>query len=130
MQMGYKYGSVAEDFFTGLRLQYEGWRSIYCNPDRPAFLGDAPISFMEMLIQQKRWCIGLYQVGISKYSPLTFGIKTLGPLPALCYSNYAFWAIWGIPITVYAFLPQLALLNNLSIFPKVRISCDCYMIII
>ncbi|KAK4843031.1 hypothetical protein QYF36_003018 [Acer negundo] len=35
------------------------------------------------------------------------------------YSHSAFWPSLSIPITVYGFLPQLALLNGVTIFPKV-----------
>ncbi|KAK1564498.1 hypothetical protein Q3G72_004679 [Acer saccharum] len=36
-----------------------------------------------------------------------------------CYSQSAFWQSFSIPITLYGFLPQLALLNGVTIFPKV-----------
>ncbi|KAG5539503.1 hypothetical protein RHGRI_019898 [Rhododendron griersonianum] len=118
-KMGFRYGSLVEDFYTGYRLQCEGWRSVFCHPNRPAFLGDAPITLNDALNQIKRWSVGLLEVAFSKYSPLTFGIRALGPIMGHCYAHYAFWPIWSIPLTIYAFLPQLALLNGVSIFPKV-----------
>ncbi|XP_008239158.1 PREDICTED: cellulose synthase-like protein G3 [Prunus mume] len=117
-KIGVRYGSLVEDYFTGYRLQCEGWKSIFCNPDKPAFYGDSPINLIDVLNQTKRWAIGLLEVCFSRYSTITFGIKAMGPLMGLAYC-YAFWAIWSIPITTYAFLPQLALLNGLIIFPKV-----------
>ncbi|KAM4123116.1 hypothetical protein ACB094_01G135800 [Castanea mollissima] len=98
--MGFKYGSLIEDHYTGYRQHCEGWRSIFCKPKRPAFLGDAPISLIDGLNQGRRWVIGMMQVGFSKYSPISFGTS------------------WLIPFTIYAFLPQLALLNGVSAFPK------------
>ncbi|CAA3013906.1 cellulose synthase G3 [Olea europaea subsp. europaea] len=118
-KIGFRYGSLVEDYYTGYRLQCEGWKSIFCDPNRPAFLGDVPISLIDVLNQNKRWAIGLLEVGFSKYSPLTFGIQAMGILMGQAYAYYAFWAIWSIPITVYAFLPSLTLLNGISIFPKV-----------
>ncbi|XP_073122820.1 cellulose synthase-like protein G3 [Henckelia pumila] len=118
-KMGFRYGSLVEDFYTGYRLHCEGWRSIFCNPERPAFLADTPISLNDMITQQKRWVVGLFEVAFSKYSPLTFGTSFLGPLMAHCYCYYAFGPMMSFPITIYAFLPQLTLLNNISIFPKV-----------
>ncbi|KAJ9706222.1 hypothetical protein PVL29_001661 [Vitis rotundifolia] len=118
-KVGFRYGSLVEDYYTGYRLQCEGWRSRFCQPDREAFLGDIPISLNDVLSQNKRWSIGLLEVGFSKYSPVTFGTVAMGPLMALSYAHYAFWAIWSVPITIYGFLPQLALLINLPIFPKV-----------
>ncbi|PRQ16612.1 putative cellulose synthase (UDP-forming) [Rosa chinensis] len=118
-KIGVRYGSLVEDYFTGYRLQCEGWKSVFCNPARAAFYGDAPINLVDVLSQTKRWTIGLLEVAFSKYSPITFGIRSMGLLMGLSYAHYAFWPIWSIPITVYAFLPQLALLNGINIFPKV-----------
>ncbi|XP_048231074.1 cellulose synthase-like protein G3 isoform X1 [Ricinus communis] len=117
-KIGFKYGSLVEDYYTGYRLQCEGWKSVFCNPKRAAFLGDAPVSLVDLLNQQKRWSIGLLEVAFSKYSPITFGVRFMGTLMGLGYAQYSFWASWSIPITAYAFLPQLALLNKVYIFPK------------
>ena len=119
--MSFRYGSLVEDYFTGYRLQCEGWKSIFCNPERAAFLGDAPITLFDVLNQQKRWAVGLLEVVFSKFSPLTFGIKHMGLLMGLTYAQNGLWAIWSIPTTVYAFLPQLALLNGINVFPMVFI---------
>ena len=40
--MGFRYGSLVEDIYTGYQLHCEGWKSIFCNPKRPAFLGHVP----------------------------------------------------------------------------------------
>eukprot|EP00257_Ricinus_communis_P005023 XP_002518852.2 cellulose synthase-like protein G3 [Ricinus communis] len=117
-KIGFKYGSLVEDYYTGYRLQCEGWKSVFCNPKRAAFLGDAPVSLVDLLNQQKRWSIGLLEVAFSKYSPITFGVRFMGTLMGLGYAQYSFWASWSIPITAYAFLPQLALLNKVYLFPK------------
>lgn len=116
--MGVRYGSLVEDYYTGYLLHCEGWRSIFCNPDRPAFYGDAPTTLVDLLNQHKRWAIGLLEVAFSRYCPITFGIRIMG-LTGLAYAHYSFWPIWSIPIMVYAFLPQLALASGISIFPKV-----------
>ena len=120
MQIGVRYGSLVEDYFTGYQLQCEGWKAIFCNPARAAFYGDAPINLVDVINQTKRWTIGLLEVTFSKYSPITFGIRAMGPIMGLSYAHYSFWPIWSIPITVYAFLPQLALLSGITIFPKVK----------
>ncbi|WMV44072.1 hypothetical protein MTR67_037457 [Solanum verrucosum] len=117
-KMGFRYGSLVEDYYTGYRLQCEGWKSVFCNPKRPAFLGDIPISLYDVVSQNKRWSVGLLEVAFSKYSPLTFGVQSMGLVMAHCYSHYAFWPIWSIPLTLYAFIPQLTLLNGVTIFPK------------
>ncbi|XVE64655.1 hypothetical protein DITRI_Ditri07aG0118000 [Diplodiscus trichospermus] len=116
---GFRYGSLVEDFYTGYRLQCEGWKSLLCHPERAAFLGDVPIALIDVLGQCKRWCIGLLEVAFSKYDTLVFGSHSMGLLMGLGYSHYAFWPIWCIPVTFYSFLPQLAFLNKVSIFPKI-----------
>ena len=108
-----------EDYFTGYRLQCEGWKSIFCHPSRPAFLGDVPISFIDAVSQTKRWAIGLLEVAFSKYTPVSFGAQCMGYIMSLCYAHYAFWPILSIPITIYSFIPQIALLNGVYIFPTV-----------
>ncbi|XAR55157.1 Cellulose synthase (UDP-forming) [Bertholletia excelsa] len=118
-KLGFKYGSLVEDYYTGYRLHCEGWQTVFCHPDRAAFLGEVPINLNDVVSQGKRWHLGLLEVAFSKYSPITFGVKSMGPLMGLCYAHYAFWPIWSIPITIYAFLPQLALLGEVSIFPRV-----------
>ncbi|KAF8033393.1 hypothetical protein BT93_D2105 [Corymbia citriodora subsp. variegata] len=118
-KVGFRYGSLVEDYYTGYKLQCEGWRSAFCHPERAAFLGDAPICLIDVLNQNKRWAIGLLEVGFSKFSPVTYGFRSMGLLMGLSYAHYAFWPMWCVPITIYAFVPQIALINGLSIFPKV-----------
>ncbi|XP_022733526.1 cellulose synthase-like protein G3 isoform X2 [Durio zibethinus] len=117
---GFRYGSLVEDFYTGYRLQCEGWKGLFCHPERAAFLGDVPITLFDIINQCKRWCIGLCEVTFSKYNTLIFGSHSMGLLMGLSYSHYAFWPIWCVPVTLYSFLPQLALLNKVSIFPKLE----------
>lgn len=117
-KIGIRYGSLVEDYFSGYLLQCEGWRGIFCHPERPAFLGDSPVALIDLLAQCKRWSIGLLEVLFSKFSTLTYGIRSMGLFMGLGYCHYAFWPIWSIPLTIYAFIPQLALLNGISIFPK------------
>ncbi|XWS48780.1 hypothetical protein CRYUN_Cryun13aG0105700 [Craigia yunnanensis] len=118
-KMGFRYGSLVEDFYTGYRLQCDGWRSIFCNPERAAFLGNVPINLVDVLNQNKRWAVGLLEMGLSEYSPIIFGTQSIGLLMGLGYSHYAFWPLLSIPVTVYVFLPQLALLNVVSVFPEI-----------
>ncbi|KAL2551030.1 Cellulose synthase-like protein G3 [Forsythia ovata] len=118
-KIGFRYGSLVEDFYTGYLLHCEGWKSVLCNPDRASFLCEMPISLNDVLNQTKRWTVGLLEVSFSKHCPLVFGVWFLGPLKAQCYAYYAFGPLLSFPIAVYACLPQIALLNNFSVFPKV-----------
>ncbi|CAL1373630.1 unnamed protein product [Linum trigynum] len=118
-KIGYRYGSLVEDLFTGYTLHCEGWRSVFCCPERPAFLGDAPISLLDLLTQQKRWATGVLEIGFSRFTTFTYGLKSsAGLLTCLAYSQYVLWSIWSVPLTIYSFLPQIALLNGIHLFPK------------
>ncbi|KAF9602084.1 hypothetical protein IFM89_024851 [Coptis chinensis] len=118
-KMGFRYGSLVEDYFSGYRLLCEGWKSVFCDPDRPAFLGDVPITLNDSLSQTRRWCVGLLEVTYSKYCPITFGVRSMGLFMGLAFAHYAFWPIYSVPITIYGILPPLALINGVSVFPKV-----------
>ncbi|CAA7402511.1 unnamed protein product [Spirodela intermedia] len=115
---GIRYGSLSEDHNSGYHMLCRGWESVFCDPEPPAFLGDVPITLNDVLIQNKRWSLGLLQVGFSRYSPVIFGCRW-APLPmAMCYARYAFWPIWCIPVSIYAALPQVALVYQVPLFPK------------
>ncbi|KAK1258045.1 Cellulose synthase-like protein G1 [Acorus gramineus] len=57
-------------------MNCEGWKSVFCDPDEPAFLGDVPSRLNDVLSQHKRWMIGLLEVAFSKHNPLIYFIKT------------------------------------------------------
>uniref|UniRef100_A0AAU8GRF2 Cellulose synthase-like protein G3 n=1 Tax=Anoectochilus roxburghii TaxID=569774 RepID=A0AAU8GRF2_9ASPA len=117
-KIGFRYGSLVEDYYTGYILRCEGWQAVFCNPDRPAFLGDAPKTLHESLSQAKRWVVGFYEVGFSRYSPLFYGIKKTTLLAALCNLHHSFWGLPGIGLIVYGLLPQLFLFYDKPLFPK------------
>ncbi|CAL8157699.1 unnamed protein product [Prunus armeniaca] len=56
-----------EDFFTGYQMHCEGWKSIFCHPDRAAFYGDAPMNLVDVLNQNKRWSIGDLEVSYPRF---------------------------------------------------------------
>lgn len=118
-KIGFRYGSLSEDFHTGLHLHCQGWNSVFCYPEKPAFLGDVPQNLNDVLSQRKRWSVGLFEVAFSRYCPLTFGTMKASSLEGLSYAHEAFWGSWSIPITIYCLLPQLALLYGTPLFPKV-----------
>lgn len=118
-EMGFRYGSLVEDIYTSFRLQCQGWSSVFCDPERPSFLGNSPMSLSDILLQSKRWFVGFLEMVTSKHNPITYGFKHMNPIHALCYAHYNFRPFWGISVVIYAFVPQLALVNSFSIFPKV-----------
>ncbi|CAL1386573.1 unnamed protein product [Linum trigynum] len=118
-KIGFRYGSLIEDYLTSFQMHMDGWKTVWCNPERPAFKGETPCTLVSLLVQIKRWGLGFLEVLYSKYCPLFIGIKNLGFLMGGAYSNWALWPLSSVPFTIYAFLPALALLHGVSIFPKV-----------
>ncbi|XP_020873283.1 cellulose synthase-like protein G1 isoform X4 [Arabidopsis lyrata subsp. lyrata] len=116
--IGFRYGSLVEDYYTGYMFHCEGWRSIFCNPKKAAFYGDSSKCLVDVVGQQIRWAVGLLEILFSKKSPIFYGFKSLGLLMGLGYCNSPFRPFWSIPVTVYGLLPQLALIYGVSVFPK------------
>ncbi|KAG5560302.1 hypothetical protein RHGRI_003557 [Rhododendron griersonianum] len=57
VEVGFLYFSVVEDYFTGL-VNLKGWKSVYCDPVRPAFLGVGTTNLNDVLVQSTRWSSG------------------------------------------------------------------------
>ncbi|CAK7327209.1 unnamed protein product [Dovyalis caffra] len=122
-EVGFLYHSVAEDFFTGFILHCKGWISVYLNPSRPQFLGTSITSLSDLLIQGTRWSSGLVEVGISRFSPLIYGTLRMSFLESLCYAEISlFPLLYCLPLWCFATIPQLCLLNGISLYPKVSSS--------
>ncbi|XXG74467.1 hypothetical protein AAC387_Pa07g3178 [Persea americana] len=119
-QVGFYYDSVVEDYMTGFRLHCRGWNSIYYDPPRPQFLGNTPNTLNDCLVQFKRWSTGLLEITFSRYCPLIYGIMSgHSILHTMCISYWAFMPFYSIFALCYATVPQLSLLNGISLYPKV-----------
>ncbi|TQD70064.1 hypothetical protein C1H46_044403 [Malus baccata] len=121
MQVGFLYGSVVEDYFTGFHLHCKGWISVFLNPKRPQFLGSGATNLDELLVQGTRWSSGLADVAISKFSPLIYGpFKTHTFLQSMCYAEIALFPIfYFLTLWCFAIIPQVCLLNGIPLYPEV-----------
>ncbi|KAI3986022.1 hypothetical protein MKX01_039104 [Papaver californicum] len=54
-------------------MHCRGWKSVYCNPKRPAFKGSAPINLSDRLHQVLRWALGSVEIFMSRHCPLLYG---------------------------------------------------------
>ncbi|KAK0600710.1 hypothetical protein LWI29_017742 [Acer saccharum] len=117
-EMGLVYGCAVEDFVTSLTIQCRGWKSIYYNPQRNAFLGVAPITLDIALVQQKRWAEGLFQIFFSKYCPFIYGHGKIKLGAQMGYCVFLLWAPMSLPTLYYVIVPPLCLLHGISLFPK------------
>ncbi|KAI9160388.1 hypothetical protein LWI28_007689 [Acer negundo] len=97
-EMGLMYGCLVEDIITGFRIQCRGWRSINFNPERKAFVGLAPTTLLQSLVQHKRWSEGHLQIFLSEYCPYLYGRIALFPKIS---------SIWFVPFA-YTFFANRA----------------------
>ncbi|XP_038897440.1 cellulose synthase-like protein E1 isoform X2 [Benincasa hispida] len=118
-KMGLRYGCIVEDGMTGLSIQRQGWKSIYCNPEKEAFLGVAPTSLIQTLAQHKRWSEGDLQILLSRYSPASFGRGKISLGLRMVYCIYSLWAVNSLATLYYSTIPSLYLLRGIPLFPEV-----------
>ncbi|XP_060673780.1 cellulose synthase-like protein E6 isoform X1 [Ziziphus jujuba] len=118
-EMGLIYGCPVEDIVTGLAIQCRGWKSVYYNPDRKAFLGVAPVTLDTALVQHKRWSEGMFQIFLSKYCPFIYGHGVIKLSVQMVYCVYLLWAPISLPVLYYVIVPPVCLLDGVSLFPEV-----------
>jgi cellulose synthase/poly-beta-1,6-N-acetylglucosamine synthase-like glycosyltransferase len=129
-EIGLKYGYPAEDIITGLTIHCRGWMSVHNNPPRPAFLGVAPTTLAQTLLQHKRWSDGAFSIFLSKYCPFLFGHGKIKLRHQMGYSIYGLWAPNSLPTLYYVIIPSLALLKGTSLFPEVMVHSEKSLILV
>ncbi|CBI41095.3 unnamed protein product, partial [Vitis vinifera] len=105
LQMGLKYDCVVGDTITGLSIQCRGWKSMYFNPERKGFLGVAPTTLLQSLVQHKRWSEGNLQIFLSRHCPLIFGYRKVPLKLQLSYSIYNLRAAYYLAMLYYVAVP-------------------------
>ncbi|CAL0307351.1 unnamed protein product [Lupinus luteus] len=118
-KMGLRYGCLVEDVITGFSIQSEGWKSVYYNPMKKGFLGLAPTTLLQILVQHKRWAEGHFQILFSDYSPLWHAPGTINIGLRMGYLHFNSWATTSLPILCYSIIPSLYLLKAIPLFPKI-----------
>lgn len=117
--MGLKYGCAVEDVITGLSIQCRGWKSVYFNPSRKGFLGVAPTTLAQTLVQHKRWSEGHLQIFFSRHGSWWQGHGRIKTQLQMGYCYYNLWAANCLATLYYVVIPSLCLLKGISLFPKV-----------
>ncbi|KAL5797923.1 hypothetical protein ACOSQ2_002743 [Xanthoceras sorbifolium] len=118
-KVGWIYGSTAEDILTGLMIHKRGWRSGYCNPNPPAFLGCAPSNSIVAMTQQKRWTTGLLEILFSKNNPISATLAAnLQFRQCLAYLFFQFWGLRSIPELCYVALPAYCIITDSNFLSK------------
>ena len=119
MQMGVKYGCEVEDVITSFAIQCRGWKSVFIKPERAGFVGVAPTTLLQSLVQQKRWLEGQVKIFFSNYCPILYGYKKVSFGLQLCYCHYSLGAPNSLALLYFVAVPSLCLLRGISLFPKV-----------
>ncbi|KAL9259096.1 Cellulose synthase-like protein [Drosera capensis] len=120
-EVGLRYGSATEDVFTGLRIQSNGWKSIFYSPKPDGFQGSAPADGPAILTQQKRWTTGLLESLCSELSPplgVIFGKLQLRT--CLAYLWCFTWGLRSIPELFYIVLPAYCIITGSTFLPKIE----------
>ncbi|CAI9118266.1 OLC1v1019804C1 [Oldenlandia corymbosa var. corymbosa] len=118
-EVGYSYGSLLESTYTGYLLHCKGWKSVYLYPKRPCFLGCTTIDMKDAMVQLMKWASGLVQVGLSQFSPLTYGVSNMSVLQSMCYAYFTFSHFFSFPCILYGIIPPLCFLRGIPLFPEV-----------
>lgn len=119
-KVGWKYGSQAEDLLTGLGIHRKGWKSMFCTTEPASFLGCAPSTGPDTMIQAERWATGLLEVLLSSNSPILATIKgNLQFRQCLAYMWLVSWGLRSIPELVYSLLPAYCIITGSHFLPKV-----------
>ncbi|PSS16128.1 Cellulose synthase-like protein [Actinidia chinensis var. chinensis] len=119
-EVGWIYGSTTEDVLTGLTIHGRGWKSAYCSPNPPAFLGCAPSGGPAIMTQQKRWTTGLLEILFSRRSPFFLALQgKLQFRQCLAYLWLMLWGLRSIPELCYAILPAYCIVTSSHFLPKV-----------
>ncbi|KAA3473339.1 cellulose synthase-like protein E1 [Gossypium australe] len=115
-EMGLKYGILVEDIITGLSIKCRGWKSMYLNPEREGFLGVAPTTLLQLLVQHTRWAEGHLQIFLSRYCSLVYGYKRIPLKLRLAYCPFNLWAANCLATLYYVVVPCLCLLKGFSLY--------------
>ncbi|KAK8623770.1 hypothetical protein V6N13_065133 [Hibiscus sabdariffa] len=97
----------------------KGWKSVFYNPPRPAFLGTATTKLNDTLLQGARWNCGALQVTFSRLCPLFHRLTSkMSLLQRMCYVYLSFQPLYFFPMWCLATIPQLCLLHAIPLYPK------------
>nr|DAD38760.1 TPA_asm: hypothetical protein HUJ06_013082 [Nelumbo nucifera] len=118
-EMGLVYGCPVEDVVTGLTIICRGWRAIYFSPARRSFLGLAPTTLAQALLQHKRWCEGHIKIVFSDHCSLWQGHGRIKAGLQIGYYVYNMWGFNCIPTLCYIIIPSLCLLQGIVLFPSI-----------
>lgn len=84
-------------------------------------MGCATLDMKDAVVQLRKWNAELLQFGLSKYSPLTYGVSRMSILQSMCYAYFTFNTLLSLPYLIYGILPQVCFFKGITIFPEVSV---------
>ncbi|KAL0908317.1 hypothetical protein M5K25_022807 [Dendrobium thyrsiflorum] len=119
-EVGWIYGSAAEDAVTGFKMHCHGWRSVYCKPRRPAFKSSIPTDLSDYLHLVLRQAQGSVEISLSKHCPIWYGYGGgMKCLQRLSYISLTIHPWTALPLITYCILPAFCLLTGKFFIPEV-----------
>ncbi|KAF3627434.1 putative hyoscyamine 6-dioxygenase-like [Capsicum annuum] len=119
-EIGYTYNCHLESTFTGYLLHCKGWTSTYLYPERPSFLGCAPVDMQGFSSQLTKWVAALTQAGLSHLNPITYGMKSrIKTIQCLCYAYLMYFSLYSWGMVLHASVPSISLLLGIQVYPEV-----------
>ncbi|CAM8993887.1 unnamed protein product [Rhodiola kirilowii] len=129
VNIGWLYGSVAEDSLTGITIHSKGYKSMYCDPEPPSFMGCAPPSGPLTSIQIKRWTTGLLEIFFSLKNPVLLSLTSnLQLRQSVAYTWIFVWGLRSIPELCYSLLPAYCIFSNTAFLPKIDQSAWAWLL--
>ncbi|OIT23967.1 cellulose synthase-like protein g2 [Nicotiana attenuata] len=97
------------------------WTSTYLYPERPSFLGCAPVDMQGFSSQLVKWVAALTQAGLSHLNPLTYGMKSrMRTVQCLCYAYLMYFSLYSWGMVLHASVPSTSLLLGIQVYPEVH----------
>ncbi|XP_020102828.1 probable cellulose synthase A catalytic subunit 8 [UDP-forming] isoform X2 [Ananas comosus] len=119
-KIGWIYGSLTSDILTSLKMHVRGWRSIYCTPHRPAFIGTARVNLSDRLTQLLQWALGSMEILFSRHCPIWYAYGSrLKWLERIAYINATIYPLTSIPLVIYCTVPAICLITGKFIIPPI-----------
>ncbi|MED6173214.1 hypothetical protein PIB30_057149 [Stylosanthes scabra] len=118
-EVGFSYLILLESTVTGYLLHCRGWKSAYLYPKRPCFLGCAPTDLKDGMLQLVKWLSELCLLGVSKYSPFTYGISRMSIIHTFTYCFTTISSMYSVAFILYGIVPQVCFFKGIPLFPKV-----------
>ncbi|KAK4342432.1 hypothetical protein RND71_038248 [Anisodus tanguticus] len=111
---------IIEEAKTLASCAYEDGTQWGEEANRPSFLGCAPVDMQGFSSQLTKWVAALTQAGLSRFNPLTYGMKSrIRTIQCLCYAYLMYFSLYSWGMVLHASIPSISLLLGIQVYPEV-----------